>query len=108
MISFNTSGFDELEKQLEQMEQGAKELGETKQVTFGELFTTSFMQEYTPFSSLDELFTAGGFNVESSKDFEAIPDVDFDRHIAAVTQFKSWDDMLGEAVSQYTSKKLGF
>lgn len=107
MISFNTSGFDELEKQLSRMEQGAKELGETKQVSFGELFTTSFMQEYTPFSSLDELLTAGGFNVESSEDFEAIPDADFDRYIAAVTQFKSWDDMLGEATSQYVSKKLG-
>lgn len=107
MISFNTSGFDELEKQLERMEQGAKELGETKQVTFGELFPDSFMQKYTSFSSLDELFAAGGFSIEPSEDFEAIPNADFDRHIAAVTQFESWDDMLGEAVSQYTSKKLG-
>lgn len=66
------------------------------------------MRKYTSFSSLDELLDAGGFKVESEEDFEAIPDIEFDRHIEARTKFKNWDDMLSQAVTDYTSKKLGF
>ena len=51
---------------------------------------------------------AGGFKVESQEDFEAIPDTELDRHIAATTKFKNWKDMLNEATTQYAAKKLGF
>lgn len=106
--SIKIKGLDKLEKQLKQMEKGAKELSRTKQVSFGELFTASFMRKYTPFSSLDELLQAGGFKVESQEDFETIPDAKLDKHIAATTRFKSWEDMLSEATTQYAAKKLGF
>ncbi len=108
MSSFKITGLDKLEKQLKQMEKGAKELSRTKNVAFGELFPTSFMRRYTSFSSMDELLEAGGFHVESQEDFEAIPDEPFDEHIAATTKFSTWEDMLGEATSQYAAKKLGF
>ena len=108
MSSFKITGFDKLEKQLRQMEKGAKELSQTKRISFEELFPASFMQKYTSFSSMDELLDAGGFKVESQEDFEAIPDIEFDKHIAANTRFKSWEDMLDEATSQYAAKKLGF
>lgn len=108
MSSFKITGLDKLEKQLKQMEKGAKELSKTKHVSFGELFPASFMRKYTSFSSMDELLNAGGFKVDSQEDFEAIPDVEFDKHIAANTRFKNWEDMLGEATSQYAAKKLGF
>lgn len=108
MSSFKITGLDKLEKQLKQMEKGAKELSKTKHVSFGELFPVLFMRKYTSFSSMDELLDAGGFKVESQEEFEAIPDVEFDKHIAANTRFKSWEDMLGEATSQYAAKKLGF
>lgn len=105
--SIKIKGLDKLEKQLKQMEKGAKELSRTKKVSFGELFTTSFMRKYTSFSSMDELLIAGGFKIESEKDFEAIPEHELDKHIAAVTKFKCWKDMLDEAVSKYAAKKLG-
>lgn len=108
MSSFKITGLDKLEKQLKQMEKGAKELSKTKHVSFGELFPASFMRKYTSFSSMDELLDVGGFKVESQEDFEAIPDAEFDKHIAASTRFNSWEDMLGEATSQYAAKKLGF
>ena len=78
--SIKIKGLDKLEKQLKQMQKGAKELSRTKQVSFSELFTTSFMKKYTSFSSMDELLNAGGFKVESQEDFEAIPDTELDRH----------------------------
>ena len=65
------------------------------------------MRKYTSFSTLDELFAAGGFKVESQEDFEAIPEDEFDKHIASSTKFKNWEDMLGEATSQYAVQKLG-
>ena len=105
--SIKIKGLDKLEKQLKQMQKGAKELSRTKQVSFSELFTTSFMKKYTSFSSMDELLNAGGFKVESQEDFEAIPDTELDRHIAATTKFKNWKDMLNEATTQYAAKKLG-
>ena len=106
--SIKIKGLDKLEKQLKQMQKGAKELSRTKQVSFSELFTTSFMKKYTSFSSMDELLNAGGFKVESQEDFEAIPDTELDRPIAATTKFKNWKDMLNEATTQYAAKKLGF
>ena len=107
MSSLKITGLDKLEKQLKQMEKGARELSKTNHVSFEELFPSSFMLKYTSFSSMDELINAGGFNVESQEDFEAIPDAEFDKHIAANTKFKNWEDMLGEATAQYTAKKLG-
>ena len=106
-MSFKIDGLDELQNQLKKMEQGAKELGEKKQLSFAELFPNSFMQKYTSFSSIDDLFTSGGFNAESQDAFEAIPESDLDKHIAATSIFKTWDDMLQTATNQYISKKLG-
>lgn len=107
MSPIKIKGLDKLEKQLKQMEKGAKELGRTKHVSFGELFTTSFMRKYTSFSSMDELLAAGGYNIESQEDFEAIPDTEFDKHIAATTKFRNWEEMLSEATTQYVTRKLG-
>lgn len=107
MSSFKVTGLDKLEKQLKQMQKGAKELGNTKHIPLGELFTAPFMQKYTNFASIDELFTAGGFNATTQEDFENISEIELDQHIAASTKFTSWDDMLSEATSQYVSKKLG-
>lgn len=108
MSSFKITGLDKLEKQLKQMEKGAKELSKTKHVSFDNLFPASFMRKYTSYSSMDELLDAGGFKVESQEDFESIPDVEFDKHISANTRFRCWEDMLDEATSQYAAKKLGF
>lgn len=102
------TGFEELNKQLNQMKQGLEELNETKFLSFDQLFPSSFMRKYTSFSSIEELFDSGSFKVESIEDLEAIADVDLDRHIAANSRFKTWEDMQNEATTQYMAKKLGF
>lgn len=108
MTSFKVDGFDELENELNQLQKKANELEETNDVPFSELFSASFMKECSSFSSIYELLEAGGFKAESEEEFESIPEYELDKHIAAATKFNSWEDMLGEAVSQYTFKKLGF
>lgn len=108
MSGFKIEGIDELQKQLQQMERAVKELDGTHEVSFSELFTLAFMQKYTQYSTFDELLEAGGFHVETQEDFEAIPDALFDAHIASVTKFNTWEEMLGQATEDYISKKMGF
>ncbi|AEV17605.1 MULTISPECIES: hypothetical protein [Geobacillus] len=101
-------GFDEFKKQLQNMKRAVQELSETRTVPFSELFTQSFMEKYTQFSSFDDFLKAGGFFVETQEDFEAIPDEDMDKHVAKTTKFSDWQTMLDTAVSEYALKKLGF
>lgn len=106
-MSFKIEGLDKLQKQLKQMEKGAKELEKNNQIPFSDLFTHSFMLKHTNFSSFDELLEAGNFIVNSQEDFEAIPNAEFDVHISANTSFKKWEDMLSKATEIYITKKLG-
>jgi len=101
-------GFDKLEKRLKQMQKAAKELQNTKQVSFDELFTETFMKKHTDFTSFEELLESGGFEVNSQEDFESIPDDVFDKHIAEHTRFSSWQEMLDSAATEYAARKLGF
>jgi len=106
-MSMKIKGFDKLEKQLKKMQQGAKELGKIKTVSFDDLFSFSFMGKYTEFSSFDKFLEAGNFIVNSQEDFEAIPDDDMDSHVIKTTNFSSWEDMLGKATEIFTLSKLG-
>ncbi len=108
MSGFKFDGFDDLQKELERMQKAAEELDGDHEVPFSELFTEPFMRKYTSFASFDDLLKAGGFHAETTEEFEAIPDELFDAHIAATTQFASWEDMLERATTDYVSRKLGF
>lgn len=105
MGSFEISGLDELEKKLKKMEKATKDLSGTHEVPLSELLTTSFMEENSSFSSIDQLLSNGGFGQE---EFDKIPKDQLDKHISVTTKFNSWEEMLNEATSQYVSKKLGF
>lgn len=107
-MGFKIEGFDKLEKQLKKMQQRAKELENTKTISFDKLFTSSFMQNYTNFLSFDDFLEGGNFIVNSQEDFEAIPDRDMDIHVSNTTKFSTWQDMLNRATEIYISKKLGF
>jgi len=50
-MGYKIKGFDELEKQLKDLGKRAEELDGEK-VSFDELFTTSFMKQYTNFQPL--------------------------------------------------------
>jgi len=107
-MGIKVTGLDKLEKQLSDMSKAAEKLSRQTSVPFSELFTYQFMRKYTNFSNIDELFVAGGFSVSSQEDFEAIPDEEFDVHVRACTKFKSFQDMLDTAGSEYVTSQLGF
>lgn len=106
-MSIHFSGFDDLEKQLQKMADGAEELSKTDSIPLTELFTPSFMRKCSSFSSFDDFLSAGNFDADTQEAFEAIPEEPFNEYISSVTPFKTWDDMLQEATNQYISKKLG-
>lgn len=108
MSSFKIEGLDEFKNFFKNMEKQAKDLKNTKEIPFPDLFTTSFMHKYTEFSSFDDLLESGGFHVETNEDFEAIPDAELDAHIASTTRFNSWDKMFETALDEYIGKKLDF
>lgn len=108
MVRFKSSGFDDLQRQLENMARRAESLHGEHEVPFSELFTESFMQKCSSFSSLDDLLRAGNFIVESNEDFDSIPEDALDAHISSVTCFRTWEEMLEAASSEYVSRALGF
>lgn len=77
-------------------------------VSYTDLFPDSFIQKYTSFSSIDELFDSCGFKIANIEDFNAIPQDVLNKFIEANTKFKNWQDMLNEAGCQYALKKVGF
>lgn len=107
-IPIKLEGFDEFQRELKNMAKRAKELSETKTVPFDELFTASFMEKCSNFTSFDELLEAGGFEVKNQEDFIDIPDDVFDKHVADHTHFNTWQDMLDTAFQEYVTRRLGF
>lgn len=101
-------GLDEFQKHLERIEEAANELDGTHSVSITELFTRSFMKEYTNFTDFNEFLVAGNFIVNSQEDFDAIPDDELDLHVGKTTKFSSWQDMLDKAGEEYILNELGF
>ena len=100
-------GLDELNKKFDSLANKAKELDGTHTVSMADVLTPKFIAEHTRFSSVDEFFTAGGFNCESQEAFESIPNGELDEFVRAESSFDSWQGMLGAAGQVWAARKLG-
>lgn len=96
-VKINTSALKKFQNKVEAL---------NNQVSFNDLFTPQFMSKYTNYTSFDELLVAGGYIVNSPDDFKAIPDDEFDSHIANTTKFSSWEDMKNVATKEYVQRQL--
>lgn len=72
-MNFRIDGFDELQRKLQQIGDNAREIGETREVPLSDFLTPEFLSACSKFTSLDEMFAASGFKIESPEDFKAIP-----------------------------------
>ena len=99
--------FDDAMRQLRELQRRAEQLDGTHSVTFPELFPDEFMLRNTEFPSIGALIEASGFKVESSEDFAAIPDAEWDAFLASRTRFASWEEMKGAAVREWAGRRLG-
>ncbi len=101
MSKSDWSGLDKLERKL-------KKLDGTHNVSYDELFNTSFMNRYTQHSTIDEFFDTGGFEFETEEEFEKIPEEELDKYVQYVTKFNTWQEMMTKAGEHWAAKKLGF
>lgn len=103
-ISFE--GFDDLERKIRELAKGAEDLEGEHSVSFEELFPEVFMRANTDFESIDQMIESSGFKIETTEEFEAIPDDEWDTFIGEHTRFADWDEMMGSAVEDWAVGKL--
>ncbi len=106
-MKFEMHGFDELQRKLEDLQQRIARLQGEHKVPFDKLFPPEFMRRYTKHASIQTMFAASRWKVETQDDFAAIPDDERDAFIRRETQFGSWKEMMGKAVEDYVGRELG-
>lgn len=94
-------------KPLEDLARRARQLDGQHQVSVASLLSPAFLGRCSRFKSADELFESSGFTIQSTEDFAAIPDAEWDSFISGNTNFASWQEMLNAAVKEWTIKQLG-
>lgn len=103
---FRIEGLDSLERRIGSMVSSLEQASQ-EGVPFTQLFTESFMWRHARLRSFSEFLDAGGFKVACQADFAAIPDDEFDRHVAKVTDFQDWDAMMSAAASDWFKERMG-
>lgn len=94
-------------KPLEDLARRAEQLDGQHNIPIAELLTPPFLSNCSRFQSIEEMFEASGFKIESMEDFKAIPDREWDAFIAANTSYADWQTLLTSAVRTWTAKRLG-
>lgn len=75
-------------------------------VSLAEILNDSFIQSNTPFNDLNELFEKGGFKFETLEEFEAIPDEELNTFIASISEYSTFQDMIGAAGAALIRSRL--
>lgn len=102
------TGLDELQKKLKKLQDNAKRLNGSQEVSLSKLLTPEFMRKFTKFSSAKAMFEAGGFEFESREEFDKIPRAQLDDFVRKNSRFATWQKMLREAGKGYIVKEMGF
>jgi hypothetical protein len=100
-------GLDDLKRKLQKMTDNLREVEGTNEVPMSEILTPEFLSSCSRFTSLEEMFAASGFKVDSPEDFKAIPDDEWDDFIRQQTRFDSWREMLGEGGAAWAKNRIG-
>lgn len=91
---------------LKKLTNNAKALQGSGGVSLTEILNDSFIQSNTPFNDLNELFEKGGFKFETLEEFEAIPDEELNTFIASISEYSTFQDMIGAAGAALISSRL--
>jgi hypothetical protein len=106
VFEFKIEGLDELQRNLEELGDRASQIHGRQEVPLNELLTAGFLAKHSRFLSVDEMFKASGFKVETSEDFAKIPDDEWEHFVQQNTTFATWHDMLSAAGTEWAQKKL--
>lgn len=103
-MSFEIDGLKELQNKLEAITNSVQEIDGREIIPFVKIFTPSFLASCSNFTSVEELFSASGFKVNTQEDLEAIPDVEWNSFISDNTSYQNWAEMLNAAVNQWAKE----
>ena len=106
-MDISIDGLDDLQKKIKDLQKRAKALDGENLVPLVDLLTIEFLNRYTSFSSVEELFEASGFKVDNTEDFEKIPNDEWDEFISKNSIFKNWEEMLEKAGEEWITNELG-
>ena len=76
------------------------------EIAFGDLFNPEFMGRHTKSDDIDAFFAAGGFDINSQAELEAIAEEDLDAHVRSQTTFSSWGELKVRAYEEWATKKM--
>lgn len=107
-MGFEIDGLDELQDQLEDLQKNAEQLDGENEVPFDELFPEEFMRKYTDAETIEGFFDESSWNIESEEDFEQIPDQELDQYVDDHSRFRTWEQMQGEAATEWMKRQMGF
>ncbi len=107
-MKIEITGLDSVKRSLADLSRRAQSLHGEHRVEFSELFSDDFMRRFTDFGTLDQMFAASGFKVESTADFERISADKWDAFVIKKTRCPSWEEMKAQAGSEWASRKVGF
>lgn len=106
-MDFEIKGLEELARKCDDLAERAKRLDGSHNIPIPELLTPSFLAGCSQFASVDEMFQASGFKIESAEDFKAIPESEWDAFIKNHTSFDGRRQMLEAAGAAWSQKQLG-
>jgi hypothetical protein len=86
---------------LDKLQKNIKNLAKTTSVTLPELMNETFIASCSKFSSVNDLFEASGFKLETKEDFAAVPEDEWDDFIQSNTSYENWQEMQKAAHSHY-------
>lgn len=103
-MDFEISGLDEFQRRLNKFGNNIKELKNTNEIGFDELFNAKFMAKYTNLSSMNSFLEYLG--IHNKEDFKKFPESKLDVEVAKHTSFSSWTEMLQTATEEYLGNRL--
>ncbi len=110
-MSVKITGLNKLNRKLKSFEKKATAIDGKNQVSLNELLAPSFLGRYTKFvtfNEFEEKMLENGFSVQSQRDFENLPEKEWNSFIMLNTQFSSWNDLLKKARTEQVKRELGF
>jgi len=108
MMGFEITGLDDLTKELDNMVEKAEKLGKMKTISMKKLFDHGFLESHTRFKKFADMMNLSGFDWSSQDKFDAIPVDELNKFIQSVSRYKSFENMLSAARTEYCAKELGF
>ena len=104
-IRLTLKGIEELERKLEREQARLERLAAPHNVSTDELFPSEFMAEHTKLTSFDDMLGELDTKPAVFDDLDAIEE--WDRLVAELTDFETWDDMKQTAVELHMARRLG-